>query len=132
MTDQKQLAMDLSAKITYEPMDDRILVKPMKPVMITKLVPTPPKDGTIEATTLDEVEKQEPTDPTKMRVEANIQRGVVIKLGPDYTDPETPARLRNLEIGDIVIYPRNAGVQFELLKDSRLLRRYELIGKVRA
>lgn len=125
MSDNKTLAQSIAAKIDFEPSDDRILVKPMKPVMITKLLPTPP---TQPARNIEEAEQQEPTEPTKQRVEANIQKGVVIKLGPDYSNPEVPERLKGLALGDIVYYPRGAGINFELLKDSRMLRRYEVLA----
>jgi co-chaperonin GroES (HSP10) len=121
MIDNKKLAADLSARITYQPTYDWLLVKPLKPVMISKLVPTPPSQA---ASNLDDVEKQEPTEPTKQKVEANVRKGIVIKLGTEYSkvNPE------GIEVGDIVLYPSYAGVPFELLKDSRMLRRYEIIG----
>jgi len=124
MQDNKQLAKDLSIKIEYTPMDDRILVKPMKPVMVTKEFPVLDK----EPSNLDEAEQTEPKFE-KRKVEANIQKGIVIKLGTEYADEDVPKRLRNLEVGDTVFYPRTAGMPFELLKDAKLLRRYELVGK---
>ena len=125
MTDNKQLAIDISLKIDYTPTDDRILVKPLKPIMVSKLVPVPPMQA---ATNIDEAEKQEPTEPKKMKVEANVQKGIVIKLGSDFTDMELPKKMRNIEVGDIVYFPRNGGIPFEALKDSRMLRRYELLA----
>ena len=134
MIDQKQLAvslssktrtlaLDLASKIKYQPTYDWLLVKPLKPVMITKLVPQPPARP---ATTADEAERSEPTEPIKQKVEANVSKGIIIKLGTEYatTNPE------GLQVGDVVLYPSRAGVAFELLKDSRLLRRYEIVGKV--
>lgn len=121
MVDNKKLALDIASKIDFQPTDDRILVKPMKPVMITKLLPTAPK---VEPKSIDEAEQAEPTEPSKQRVEANIQRGVVIKLGTEYlkNNPE------GLDVGDVVYFHRMAGMPFELLKDSKLLRRYELLA----
>ena len=124
MVDNKKIALDLASKISFVPTDDRILVKPLKPVMVTKLVPVPPKE---QPKTLEEAEQQEPTQPEKRKVEANMQRGVIIKLGDDY-QAESDIRHLGLEVGDVVIYPRMAGVAFELLKDSRLLRRYEVVA----
>lgn len=121
MVDNKILAESIAAKLEFTPTDDRLLVKPMKPVMITKLLPTAPK---VEPKSIDEAEQAEPTEPTKQRVEANIQRGIVIKLGTEYikNNPE------GLAIGDVVYYHRMAGMPFELLKDSKMLRRYELLA----
>jgi len=120
--DNKKLAQDLSAKISYQPTDDRILVKPLKPIMITKLVPIPPKQA---ASNIDDAENQEPTTPQKMRVEANIRKGIIIKLGTEY-ETNNP---QGYEIGDVIMYPNFAGFPFELLKDSRMLRRYEVVAK---
>jgi len=121
MVDNKKLALDISAKINYQPTYDWLLVKPLKPVMITKLLPVPPAKL---PESVEEAETTEPTTPQKQRVEANVNKGIIIKLGTEYqkTNPE------GLEIGDVVLYPRNAGVSFELIKDSRMLRRYEVIG----
>jgi hypothetical protein len=124
MLDTKKLAADLSSKINYQPTYDWLLVKPLKPVMVTKLVPVAPKQT---MGSIDEAENSQPTEPTKQKVEANIAKGVIIKLGTEYekTNPE------GLEVGDVVLFPNRAGVAFELLKDSRLLRRYEIIGRER-
>lgn len=120
--DTKKLAADLSAKINYQPTYDWILVKPLKPIMVTKLVPTAPNQP---FTTVEDAEKAEPTEPKKQKVEANIAKGVILKLGTEYekNNPE------QLEVGDVVLFPSRAGVPFELLKDSKLVRRYEIIGK---
>jgi hypothetical protein len=119
----KQLAIDISNKLEYQPMDDRILVKPLKPVMITKLLPTAPA---VTAKSLDDVDKQEPTEPTKQKVEAIMRKGIILKLGKAYEtiNPD------DLQVGDIVVYPVNSGIPFDLFKDSRLLRRYEVLSKV--
>jgi hypothetical protein len=121
MVDNKVLALDIASKVEFTPMDDRILVKPMKPTMITKLLPTAPKDLPKSA---DEAEGMEPTEPTKQKVEANIYKGIVLKLGTEYAinNPQ------GIEAGDIVFFHRQSGMPFELLKDSRLLRRYEVLG----
>ena len=119
--DNKKLAMDIASKIDFQPMDDRILIKPLKPIMITKLLPTPPKEG---AKSMDELETMEPTEPTKQRVEANIQKGIILKLGTEYNVVNT----QGFEVGDIVYFWKSSGMPFDLLKDSRLLKRYEVLG----
>ena len=121
MIDNKILATELAAKIDFEPTDDRILVKPLKPTMITKLLPTAPK---VMPNSAEEAEKMEPTEPTKQRVEANIYKGIILKLGTEY-DKNNP---EGFEVGDTIFFHKQAGVPFELLKDSRLLKRYEVWG----
>jgi co-chaperonin GroES (HSP10) len=121
MVDNKTLALELSAKILFQPTDDKLLVKPLKPTMITKLVPVAPNQ-TFNG--VDEAEASEPTAPSKQKVEANIAKGIILKLGTDIikNNPE------GYEVGDVVYYPKMAGMNFELLKDSRLLRRYEIVA----
>lgn len=115
------MAQDLSKKVPYEPADDRILVKPLKPVMLTKEFPVQPKGEPKDLQDIPEAVEYE-----KRKVEANTSKGVIIKLGVDYVN------MLNCpyEVGDIVCYPRNAGIPFELFKDSRMLRKYEILGKV--
>lgn len=119
MIQTKKLAADLSEKITYTPADDMILVKPLKPVMITKEVPVldnEPKD-------MDEAERTEPKFEKK-KVPANMQKGIVLKLGIEF-EARNP---NNLEIGDVVAFPSHAGQRFELFKDTIILRRYEVVA----
>jgi co-chaperonin GroES (HSP10) len=123
MVNNKELAQSISEKITYVPTDDRILVKPLKPVMVSKMLPVAP----VKAEGIEEAEKNE-VKLEKRKVEANLRRGIVIKLGTDYSDLTIPERLRNIEVGDVVIYPWSAGQSFELFKDSRVLRRYEVVA----
>ena len=122
MIDNKKLAEELSSKIAYQPTHDWLLVKPLKPVMIKKLVPVAPVQT---LNSIEEAENAEPTVPQKQSVEANVRKGIIIKLGTEYhnINPE------GLAVGDTVLFPKAAGVPFELLKDSRLLRRYEIIGR---
>lgn len=123
MIETKKLAAELSSKITYELADDRILVKPLKPVMITKELPEAPKELPSNTDELDSIEKT-PVKLVKTKVPANMTKGVILKLGREY---ETN-NLNRLEIGDVVIYPTYAGVNFELFKDTRVIRRYDLIA----
>lgn len=121
-TDNKTLALSIMNKLDFVPTDDRILVKPLKPVMITKLLPTAPK---VMPNSTEEAENMEPTEPTKQRVEANIYKGIILSLGYAYEEnnPE------GFEVGDTIYFHKASGMPFELLKDSRMLRRYEIVGK---
>lgn len=122
MVDNKTLAQEISKKIPYELTDDRILVKPLKPVMVTKLLPVAPASQA--GKTVAEIESAEPAEPQKQKVEANMRRGIIVKLGREYTEKNP----EGYEVGDVVIYPTYAGVNFELFKDTRTLRRYEVIA----
>lgn len=121
----KLLALDISKKIPYELADDRVLVKPLKPVMIMKEFPV----NIPEAKDMNEAEAMEVKKFEKKKVPANVQKGIIIKVGSDYTKEGNPS-YKLYEVGDVIMYPAYAGIKFELFKDSLTFRRYELLGKV--
>lgn len=127
MIDNKKIAGDIAAKLTFVPADDRILIKPLKPITVVKELPVAPQSM---PKSLDDAEapENEVKKYEKRKTEANVQKGIVIKLGPDYSNPEVPERLKGIEIGDVVYYSRNGGQPFEAFKDSRMLRRYEVLA----
>jgi len=132
MIETKKIAAELSARITYTPADDRMLVKPLKPIMITKSLPVdanrplPTNEEEMEATEKTEVKFE------KKKVPANMLKGVVIKLGTEYAKIRRQAEIEgntdfsDYEVGDVVIFPAYAGISFELFKDTILLRKYEI------
>ena len=119
MVDTKKILDSIKDKIPYEPIDDRILIKPLKQKTIKKAfkVPTKVENNLVEA------EHQEVETKEEVReVPTNCQLGVVLKVDRNSSNLQ-------FEEGDIVVYPTNAGMTFELFKDSRLLKRYEILGK---
>ncbi len=119
MIDTKKILDSIKDKIPYEPIDDRILIKPLKQKTIKKAfkVPTKVENNLVEA------ERQEVETKEEVReVPTNCQLGVVLKVD------RNSSNLQFTE-GDIIVYPTNAGMAFELFKDSRLLKRYEILGK---
>jgi hypothetical protein len=124
--DQTPLAEDVSSKIKYE-FFDSFLVKPLDPVKVMKEFSTPvskedvkkDKNG-VEAVDYDEVKTE-----TK-EVEANYRRGIVLKVPYNIQNDE---RVHNwIKIGDIIVYPDKTGRDFDLLKDSKLVRFYEIVA----
>lgn len=118
--DQSQLAEDVSAKIPYEFLDS-LLVKPLDPIMVEKEFSTPvsneeaKKDANgIEAKDFDKVKKE-----TK-QVESDYRKGVILKVPTDYEV--------KFKVGDIVIFLERSGRFFDLLKDSRLVRPYDVVA----
>lgn len=123
MKDNKALAQGIADKLAYVPSDDRILIKPLKQIMVTKELPVEPNQL---PKSVEEAEKEE-VKFEKRQVPANMQKGVVIKMGPEYD--KTPAPYG---VGDVVVYPKGGGQAFELFKDSRMLRRYEVVAYEKA
>ena len=126
LIDQSELAQSVAEKVPYR-FFDFFLIKPLDPIKVKKEfsnpVPTNPstKDANgVEAQDFDKVE-------TEVReVDSDYRKGVIITLPLYYDDPNFNGI--KLNIGDIVLFRDTAGLRFDLLKDSRLLRMYDLIG----
>lgn len=121
MIDTKKILDSIKGKIPFEPIDDRVLIKPLKYKTVNKIVRVPEK----VVTTVDGAEHEETEMIEQVNsVPTNCQLGVILKLG---NTGVLSAILPFVE-GDIIVYPINAGMPFELFKDSRLLKRYEILG----
>ena len=123
--DQTELATDISNKIKYT-FFDFYLVKPLEAIKVKKEFSKPVSTGTpakdkndIEAQDFDNVETE------VIEVDSDFVKGVVLKC-PTYRGDENI--LSNIKVGDIVIFRDMAGLKFDLLKDSRLLRVYDVLG----
>jgi len=129
LIDQSVLAEDVASQIKYQFLDF-FLVKPLDPVKVkkefSKPVPTgtPAKDENgIEAQDFDSVETE------VKEVDSDYRRGVVLKRPLYYVDSEKNDNVyTNINVGDVVIFRDTAGLRFDLLKDSRLLRQYDILG----
>lgn len=130
LIDQSQLANDVSNKIKYNFLDF-FLVKPLDPVKVTKAFskpvsnekPTKDAEG-IEAVDFKDVETE------VKEVNSDYRRGVVLKRPAYYTrENELIGTESEIKIGDIVIFRDAAGLAFDLLKDSKLLRQYDILAK---
>lgn len=128
--DQSQLASDLSNKIHYEFSKD-FLVKPLDPIKVQKEFDTPiakseakeDKNG-VEAVDYDEVKTE------IKEVESDYRKAVVLKVPHEYVtmmaSENYPAMPVN--VGDIIIYPNRCGKWFDLLKDTHLVKSYDILG----
>lgn len=131
--DQSQLAEDLSSKIKLEFTRD-FLVKPLEPVMVKKEFDKPvAKDNTpkadengIEAVDYDSVETE------VKEVESDFRKGVVLKLPIEYIAQKSDEKYGNsvidIKIGDTVVYQNRAARWFDQLKDSQLIRLYDIMA----
>lgn len=127
--DQSQLAEDVASKIKYS-FFDHFLVKPLDPVKVKKEFSKPVTNGTptkdadgIEAQDFDKVETE------VKEVDSDYLKGVVIKL-PLYYESENAQEgpYKNIKAGDIVVFRATAGINFDLIKNSRLIRLYDILG----
>lgn len=127
VVDQHILAEDMEKKIKFD-FPQYFLVKPLDPIMVEKEydVPKPAEcqnedDCEIE---YEEVEKEIKT------VESDFKRAVVLKIPREYTNMMKNDNIPALDIkvGDIVIYRAGVTKWFDVLKDSQLLRTYDIIA----
>lgn len=128
--DQSVLAQDVSNKIHYD-FFDHFLVKPLEPVKVNKEFSKPVSAGTpakdkngIEAVDFENVETE------VKEVNSDYRRGIVLKRPlyyekSDYEELNTPSEIK---IGNIIIFRDAAGLNFDLLKDSKLIRRYDIMA----
>lgn len=96
-----------------------ILVKPLEPVMITKeyeeQIPTGEKDE--EGFNKYEVKKH------SKEVESDFALGIVLAVP---TSVES-----TVNIGDKLVYPKKFAKDFDLFKDSQLVKPYDIVAKVK-
>lgn len=128
--DQSVLAEDVASKIPYSFLDF-FLVKPLDPIKVTKEfskpvttgAPTKDENG-IEAQDYDKVETE------VKEVNSDYRKGIVLKRPMYYEQMIANENHDGVEIkiGDVVLFRDTAGSYFDLLKDSKLIRQYDIVG----
>lgn len=124
LMDQSQLAESVAEKIPYT-FHDCFLVKPLDKIMVKKEVTELPNNKPVKDK--DGVEAVEGTPKTEVKeVESDYQQGIVIKIPSTYK--ETENKLMSIKIGDIILYKLTRTIPFDLLKDSRLIRYFDIVA----
>lgn len=124
LMNQSQLAESVAEKIPYT-FHDCFLVKPLDKIMVKKEVTELPNNKPVKDK--DGVEAVEGTPKTEVKeVESDYQQGVVIKIPSTYK--ETDNKLMSVKIGDIILYKPTRTMPFDLLKDSRLIRYFDIVA----
>ena len=130
LIDQSQLAQDVADRIKYS-FFDFFLVKPLDPIKVKKEFSTPvdttirKDENGIEAQDFNEVKTE------VKEVNSDYRKGIVLKRPLYYENATDERRAFIVNIGDTVIFRDAAGLSFDLLKDSKLLRQYDIIGIVK-
>ena len=126
--DQSPLAESVSEQIKYQFLDF-FLVKPLDPIKVKKEFSKPVSTGTpvkdangVEAQDFDSVETE------VKEVNSDYRRGIVLKRPIYYETEDSKNTFIPINIGDVVIFRDAAGLSFDLLKDSKLLRQYDILG----
>lgn len=128
LIDQSVLAEDVANKIKYE-FRDFFLVKPLDPVKVKKEFNTPvaktetavKDDNDIEAQDYDEVKTE------VKEVDSDYRRGIVLKR-PEYYRIDEDSLEKEIKVGDVVLFKDTAGTFFDLVKDSKLIRLFDIVA----
>ena len=124
LMNQSQFAENKEKKIPYT-FHDCFLVKPLDKIMVKKEVTELPNNKPVKDK--DGIEAVEGTPKTEVKeVESDYQQGVVIKIPSTYK--ETDNKLMSVKIGDIILYKPTRTMPFDLLKDSRLIRYFDIVA----
>lgn len=93
------------------------LVKPLEPIMVTKEFTEQIPTGVVDEDGFNEYETQTETK----EVESEWYKGVILLLPTCLTDNEFKA-------GDTVVYNKKFAKDFDLFKDSQLVKPYDIIA----
>lgn len=129
--DQSLLAEDLSKKIKIE-FAECFLVKPLDKIKVKKEFSKPVATDTakkdkngVEAVDYDKVETE------VKEVDSDFREGIVLKVPYNYQKYMKDPRLATMpvNVGDTIIYRDMAGKFFDLLKDTQIIKNFDIIAK---
>lgn len=103
--------------LEYAPLRD-VLVKPLEPIMLTKEVTEAIGTGEKD---IDGYEKFETKTEVK-EVESEWKMGIVLSIPDAFKDD-------NFEVGDTIVYNKKFAKDFDLFKDSQLVKAYDIVAK---
>lgn len=128
--DQSVLAEDVAGKIKYDFLDS-FLVKPLDPVKVKKEFSKPVEKTKAQkdANDVEAVDYDEVTTEVK-EVDSDYRKGIVLKVPTTYSTQvnDDKYQLSKIKIGDVVVFRDRSCVYFDLIKDSRLVRYYDIVA----
>ena len=131
LMDQAAVAESVSSKIKYN-FSDYFLVKPLDPIKVkkefTKLPddkkPVKDKNG-VAAVNVEDSE----IETEVKEVDSDYRKAIILKT-PFYYEKtlmENPNMMK-IKVGDVILYKENRSMWFDLIKDSQLVKIYEIIA----
>ena len=105
--------------LKYTPLKD-ILIKPLAPIKLTKEITEAVGTGEKD---IDGYEKFETKTETK-EVESEWKEGVVLTIPKHITEDPT----LGFKVGDTVVYNKKFAKDFDLFKDSVLVKSYDIVA----
>ena len=119
--DQDKMLDSVIAGIEYTMVKD-ILVKPLDtPKVMKHIVEQVPTDQIDEETKATIYETKE----SDKEVDSAFRKGIVLKL-PTNLPTDSP-----IEVGDTIVFPYKFSIDFDLFKDSMLVKPYDVIALVK-
>lgn len=115
------IAQSISDGLKYSFLKD-LLVKPLPPQMIEKVVTTQIPTGETDEAGFNLYETKEEIKSE----EADYREGIVISL-PSTLDPST----LGFGIGDTVVFHKRYPAYFDLFKDSMIIKPYDVIAVIK-
>ena len=116
--DNTVLAQSVSDNIKYDMLKD-ILVKPLEPVMITKEIQVPKvKETAADDETGVDVQEYDEVETKTIEVKSAYRKGIVLKALEGHP----------FNVGDTVVYNERFAVDFDLVKDSQLVKPYDIVA----
>lgn len=122
--DQSSLAESVAKGINTEFLD-YFLVKPLDPIKVKKEFNKPVSNGAptedangVKAQDFDNVETE------VKEVDSDFRKCIVIKRPLYYNVQDN----QEIKVGDVVIIKDTSGMWFDLIKNSRLVRQYDILG----
>ena len=131
LMDQAAVAESVSNKIKYE-FSDYFLVKPLDPIKVKKEFTKLPEDkkpvkdkNGVEAVNVEDSE----IETEVKEVDSDYRKAVVLKTPFYYENTlmENPNMMK-IKVGDVILYKENRSMWFDLIKDSQLVKIYEIIA----
>lgn len=108
--------------LKYIPLKD-VLIKPLPPIKLTKEVTEAVGTGEKD---VDGYEKFDTKTETK-EVESEWREGIILTI-PEHIKEDTTL---GFSVGDTVVYNKKFAKEFDLFKDSVLVKSYDIIAKKR-
>ena len=116
MSDEDKILETVLNRLNYKFLKD-VLVKPLEPIMVTKEFTEQVPTGEVDE---EGFNKYETKTETK-EVESDWATGIVLALPTCVAEPE-------FKVGDKVVYNKKFSKDFDLFKDSQLVKPFDVIA----
>ena len=126
LIDQSVLAEDVAKQIKYE-FRDFFLIKPLDPVKVKKEFNTPVANGDVKKDDGLEVQDFDEVKTEVKEVDSDYRRGIVLKR-PVWYPTEDMKENEIINVGDVILFRDTTGMFFDLVKDSKLIRLYDIVA----